>query len=80
MKIGDLRRSQFMNFDCMWNGLVRDVTAQLEQSDEEVSEVDALKKLLQFLTSTALLDVDFPLDRGSRMENLFMEASDAPVL
>jgi len=73
MKIGDLRRSQFMNFDCMWNGLVRDVTAQLEQSDEEVSEVDALKKLLEFLKSTALLDDDFPLEIGSRMRNLFME-------
>lgn len=73
MKIGDLRRSQFMNYDCMWNGLVRDVTAQLEQSDEEVPEVEALKKLLEFLKSTALLDADFPLDSGSRMRNLFME-------
>lgn len=73
MKIGELRRSQFMNYDCMWNGLVRDVTAQLEQSDEEVSELDATKKLLEFLTSTAILDVDFPLDSGSRMRNLFME-------
>lgn len=73
MKIGDLRRSQFMNYDCMWNGLVRDVTAQLEQSDEEVSELDVTKKLLEFLTSTALLDADFPLDSGSRMRNLFME-------
>jgi len=75
MKIGDLRRSQFMNYDCMWNGLVRDVTAQFEQSDEEVSEVEVLKKLLDFLTSTAILDVDFPLDSGSRMRNLFMEAT-----
>ena len=36
MKIGDLRRSLFVNHSCKWNGLVRDMTAANESHDEEV--------------------------------------------
>lgn len=34
--IGTLRRELSMNYDCKWNGYVRDITAELEQ-DEQVS-------------------------------------------
>ncbi len=80
MKIGDLRRSQFMNYDCMWNGLVREVTAKLEYGEEEVSELDTVKQLLDFLKSSALLDADFPLEKGSRVQHLFMVANDVSAL
>lgn len=45
VKIGDLRRELFMRYDCLWNGLVRDITAELEQPDEWCSRSAVLKIL-----------------------------------
>ena len=47
IKIGDLRRELFMGYDCLWNGLVRDITAELEQPDEWCSRSAVLKRLHQ---------------------------------
>ena len=71
MKIGELRRSLYMNYDCKWNGLVRDVTAQKEKHEEEVSECEVTKNLLDHLTMQAKLDITFPFARGSRIQTLF---------
>ena len=49
MKIGDLRRSLFTHYNSAWNALVRDVTAKLEQPEEEVSEIETYKMLIQDL-------------------------------
>lgn len=31
--IGDVRRRLFADVDCEWNGVVRDITAQMERSE-----------------------------------------------
>ena len=72
MKIGDLRRRLFMDYDCKWNGMVRDVTAALEYPEEEVSEVEAVKVLLAKIKTCAHLDRDFP--GGHRIAQLFEES------
>ena len=72
MKIGDLRRSLFMDYDCKWNGLVRDVTAALENPEEEVPEVEAAKVLLAKIKTCAHLDRDF--HGGHRIAQLFEES------
>jgi hypothetical protein len=73
MKIGDLRRSLFMDYDCRWNSMVRDVTAKHETHDEETPELDVLKALLGHLTTQARLDITFPQTKGSRIQTLFTE-------
>jgi hypothetical protein len=73
MKIGDLRRSLFMNYDCEWNSVVRDVTARKEKHDEEVSEYEVTRILLDHLTTQAKLDITFPYEKGSRIQRLFTE-------
>lgn len=72
MKIGDLRRSLFMDYDCKWNGLVRDVTATLEHPEEEVSEVETAKVLFAKLKTCVNLDHEFP--GGQRIVKLFEES------
>jgi hypothetical protein len=72
MKIGELRRSLFMHYDCKWNSLVREVTATLEKPEEEVSELETSKVLLAQLKRNAHLDRDFP--ERNRIAELFEES------
>jgi hypothetical protein len=74
MKIGDLRHRLFMHYNCMWNGVVRDVTAELEHHEEEVSELDTANKLLEIIKKNAHLDRDFPWEQSSRITELFKES------
>ena len=73
MKIGDLRRSLFMDYDCRWNSLVRDITAKHEKHEEETPELDVFQELLKHLTMQARLDITFPQTKGSRIQSLFLE-------
>jgi hypothetical protein len=73
MKIGDLRRSLFVNYDCKWNGLVRDVTASNEKHDEEVNEHIVHRALLETIRENAMLDHQFP--ERSRIGELFAESA-----
>jgi hypothetical protein len=76
MKIGDLRRSLFVGHNCKWNGVVRDVTAIHETTDEEVNEGLVYVGLLETIKASAVLDHQFPRDRRnpSRVEDMFQES------
>lgn len=73
MKIGDLRRSLFLDYDCKWNGVVRDITAKHER-DEEVFVAAVHGELLSIIRADALLDHSFPQEDGSRVGQLFVES------
>lgn len=75
MKIGEVRRNWFLPFDCKWNGLVRDVTAKMEKSDEEVSEPEVVQGLLRHVLGSAKLDATFA---SRRIWSLFLEAHSGP--
>jgi hypothetical protein len=45
VKIGKLRAKYMIDAESKWNGIVRDVSAQLETSNEEISEFDFLEVL-----------------------------------
>jgi hypothetical protein len=63
-----------MNYNCKWNSMVRDVTAELEHPEEEVSELDTANRLMEILRTDAQLDRSFPWDNGSRITELFKES------
>jgi hypothetical protein len=69
MKIGELRSILLLPFDCKWNGWIRDVTAELETSDEEVDQCAVFEHLILAIRGNAHLDRSFP-DR-SRIAELF---------
>ena len=52
--IGDLRRELFLPTECAWNGVVRDVTANLEEPGMRVDKVAVLKRLAEYLRNIAL--------------------------
>ena len=52
--IGDVRRELFLPMSCEWNGVVREVTADLEQGDAQVDQVAVLKRLAKYLRNVAL--------------------------
>lgn len=74
MKIGELRRSLFMDWNCRWNGIVRDVTAKHELADEEVPVFPVYEDLFSTIKSEARLDHSFPWQEGSRVQQLFAES------
>ena len=74
MKIGELRRRLFVDYDCKWNGLVREVTANCERGDEQVNEYQVVKFLLDHLTALCRLDITFPHENGQRAWKLFEES------
>ena len=73
MNIGDLRRSLFMDFNCRWNAVVRDITASNESHDEETDEVSTYVGLLEAIKVNAYLDRQFPRSDVSRVQELFVE-------
>ena len=76
MKIGDLRRSLFVNHACKWNGLVRDITAANESHDEEVNEHNVYIALIETIKANAALDHQLPRENvSSRVQELFTEAA-----
>jgi hypothetical protein len=75
MKIGELRRSLFVNHDCKWNSLVREVTALRESHDEKVREVNVYRELLEKIKENATLDRELPWENGSRLQELFVESA-----
>lgn len=46
MEIGELRRKYFADFNCGWNGLVRDISAEIETDGQQVDEAEFLKRLI----------------------------------
>jgi hypothetical protein len=76
VKIGELRRSLFTGWDSRWNGLVREITAIHEKTEEEVDEIKVYRVLILAIKSHAEMDKDFPRDRHqpSRLEELFQES------
>ena len=76
MKIGELRCGLFTQWTSRWNGLVREITAIHEKTDEEVDEITVCRVLILTIKSHAELDKDFPRDRHqpSRLEELFQES------
>ena len=53
-QIGFVRRDLFLPQECGWNGLVREVTAELEQPGMWVDEREVLKALAKKLKNIAL--------------------------
>lgn len=50
--IGDVRRRLFANVDCEWNGVVRDITAQMERNETVNTEL-VLIQLAEFYRARA---------------------------
>jgi hypothetical protein len=60
--IGDVRRELFLDGSHKWNGVVRDVTAELEVKGGTVDEAAVFKKLAKHLGQVALtLELAFQL-------------------
>jgi len=72
MNIGSLRRSLFMEYDCQWNSLVRDITAKLERENEEVDEHKTHILLLTYIKAQATLDHNENTQR--RLLSVFAES------
>jgi hypothetical protein len=69
--IGGLRGQLFVPFDCKWNGIVRDVTAQHEHSGMVVSELVVLRHLVDLVRNEGSLDHSYPDRKGSGTRSLF---------
>jgi len=72
-RIGTLRRSLFLAKNCAWNGLVREVTAKYEHSDEMVNAPEVYEALICAVRELGQQDQDFPLGAPalSRLDRLF---------
>ncbi len=68
-KIGELRGWLLLPFDCKWNALIRDVTAEYETHDEEVDEREVFKELVSQVRQSGYLDHSFPT--RNRLAELF---------
>jgi hypothetical protein len=66
--IGNLRGYLFAPFDCKWNGIVRDVTAEHEH-DGECDAYAVFKNLVQIVRDNGQLDHSFPA--RMRLEEMF---------
>lgn len=71
--IGQLRAHLFVPFDCKWNGLVRDVTAEFEHEGELVDPYEVFKRLVQIVRDNGQLDHHFPA--RSRLGEFFDAAT-----
>jgi hypothetical protein len=58
--IGELRRFLFVPFDCKWNSLVREVTAEHELGEGETEVYATYKQLVQVIRDNGQLDHAFP--------------------
>jgi hypothetical protein len=59
-KIGEIRAYLFVPFDCNWNALVREVTAECEIGDEQVDAYEVFKRLVEIFRQNGHLDHSFP--------------------
>lgn len=71
MFIGILRAKLLMPFDCKWNAIVRDKTAEIEQDGNDVDELLALNMLFDYIKTSAKLDNQFNPEEMPRIIALF---------
>lgn len=51
MQIGELRRKYFADHDCAYNGLIRDLSAKLEDQFSNVKEETFLRELIDVVSA-----------------------------